>query len=75
MDEIILESEALRLPARERALLADALLGSLEDEAARGIQDKWAAEADDRLEAFRRGELQAMDGPTVLREMRARYER
>lgn len=73
MDEIILESEALRLSPRGRALLADSLLASLDDEAARGIQDAWAAEAEDRLNAFNQGELHAIDGATVLREMRARY--
>jgi len=70
---MILESEALRLSPRGRALLADSLLASLDNEAARGIQKAWAAEADDRLKAFHQGELQATDGAAVLREMRARY--
>jgi hypothetical protein len=52
VDEMILEREAMRLPPRERALLADALLGSLDDEATREIQTAWAREAADRLEAF-----------------------
>lgn len=75
MDEMILEREAMRLPPRARALLADALLGSLDDEAAREIQAAWAREAGDRLEAFHRGEIVALDGPEVLRELRARYEK
>ena len=75
MDEMILEREAMRLPPRERALLADALLGSLDDEATREIQAAWTREATDRLEAFRRGELAALDGPEVLRELRACYEK
>ena len=75
MDEMILEREAMRLPPRERALLADALLGSLDDDATREIQAAWTREATDRLEAFRRGELAALDGPEVLRELRARYEK
>jgi len=75
MDEMILEREAMRLPPRERALLADALLGSLDDEATREIQAAWAKEAVDRLEAFHRGEITAVDGPEALRELRARYEK
>ena len=72
---MILEREAMRLPPRERALLADALLGSLDDEATRDIQAAWAKEAVDRLEAFHRGEIIAVDGPEALRELRARYEK
>ena len=75
IDEMILERAAMRLPPRERALLADALLGSLDDDATREIQAAWAGEAADRLEAFRRGEVTAVDGPEALRELRARYEK
>jgi putative addiction module component (TIGR02574 family) len=73
MDEKILEREAMRLPVRDRALLADALLESLDDEAARSVQQAWAAEAEDRLEAYRRGELSAVNGPNSLKELRSRY--
>ncbi len=73
VDQVILEKEALKLAARERALLADALLNSLDDEAAAGIEAAWAKEAEDRRQAFRSGEVQALDGPAVLREMRQRY--
>ena len=63
----------MRLPVRDRALLADALLESLDDEAARDVQRSWAAEAEDRIEAYRRGDLSAVDGPSSLRELRSRY--
>jgi hypothetical protein len=75
MDEVILEQEAMRLPARARALLADALLGSLEDEAAQEIERAWVEEADARLESHRRGEIAALDGPNVLRDLRERSRR
>ena len=52
-----LEKEAMRLSARERALLADALLESLSDEATQQIQELWAVEAEDRLQAFRISKL------------------
>lgn len=52
--------EALSLPPVERAELADRLLTSL-DAAPDGRIDKlWAQEAEDRLDAFERGELKAV---------------
>ncbi len=73
MDQAILEREALRLPPHERALLADVLLGSLDDEAVRQIESEWATEAEARLAAYHRGEVPALEGPTVLRELRDRH--
>lgn len=72
MDQTILEIEALRLPAHQRALLADALLGSLDDEATQEVERLWAREAEDRLAAFRRGEIASADGPSVLKDLRNR---
>jgi tRNA A37 threonylcarbamoyladenosine synthetase subunit TsaC/SUA5/YrdC len=54
------------------AILADALLGSLDDEAVRGVEAEWALEADRRLAAYRRGEIAAIDGATVMSELRGR---
>ena len=53
----------VRLPPRERALLADSLLPSLDDEATRRIEAEWVSEADERLKAHRKGEIPAVDGP------------
>ena len=75
MDEVILEHEAMRLPAKDRALLADALLGSLDDEVARGVEAAWTQVAEARLAAYRRGEISALDGPTVLGELRSGQQR
>jgi len=73
MDEMILEKEALRLPPRERALLADSLLSSLDDDVTRRIEAEWVNEADDRLKAHRKGEIPAVDGPKVLKSIRDQY--
>ncbi len=70
MDPAILERELLQLPAGQRALLADALLASLDEEAVRQVESLWALEADRRLEAYRRGEAEALDGPTLLQKLR-----
>ena len=75
MDQVILEQEVLRLPARARALLAEVLLESLDDDAMREIQGAWGQEAEARLEAFHRGETKALDGPDVFRELRSQYQK
>jgi hypothetical protein len=71
MDQAILEREVLRLPPAQRALLADALLVSLDDEVVRAVESAWAAEAERRLDVYARGASDALDGPTVLHELRA----
>ncbi|MHB9009601.1 MAG: addiction module protein, partial [Limisphaerales bacterium] len=38
----------MRLPPKDRALLADALLVSLDDDAARAVEAAWIAETDAR---------------------------
>jgi putative addiction module component (TIGR02574 family) len=75
MDQAILEREALRLPAHERALLADALLGSLDDAATHENEIAWAEEAEKRLEAYRRGEVKTIEGASALTELRARFKK
>lgn len=75
MDHAILEREALKLPPHERALLADALLGSLDDESARKAEEACAREADDRYEAYMRREVEATDGPAVFQQLRARHKK
>ena len=72
MDEAILQKEALKLPVQERALLADALLRSLDTEALREIERAWAEEAEDRCQAYRAGKLEAVDGPTAIKDLRTR---
>jgi putative addiction module component (TIGR02574 family) len=52
--------EALSLPPRERAELADRLLISLDPSSGGRIDALWAAEAEDRLQAFERGEIKAV---------------
>jgi hypothetical protein len=73
MERVVLEREALKQPAHERALLADALLGSLDDEAVRNAEAACAQETEDRYQAYLRGEVEAVEGPTIFRELRARH--
>lgn len=64
-----LSARALALPPEERLELVDQILGSL-DEADPAIDRLWAAEATDRLAAWRRGEIRAIPLDDVLRKYR-----
>jgi hypothetical protein len=70
MDQAILESEAMRLSPQQRALLADALLVSLDDESTRAAEVAWACEAEVRRSAYLRGEIAAVDGPVAVSALR-----
>jgi Putative addiction module component len=35
------------------------------------IEAKWAAESEERIDAVERGELQTLDGPSSLQELRS----
>jgi hypothetical protein len=61
--------EALSLPARARATLAQKLLQSLESEAGSPeIEAAWDQEALDRYKAFDEGKLTERDAEEVLRD-------
>jgi len=64
---------ALKLPASERAVLADELLHSL-NKTDPEIDALWAKEAEDRLAAYDRGEIEAIDADAVLAEMHERLK-
>ncbi len=52
-------TEALALPPVERAALIEELLASFDSKTRIGIDALWAAESEDRLDAYDRGELGA----------------
>jgi len=60
--------EILAMPPEERAELADDILASLEPADDR-IMTLWAAEAEDRVAAFERGEIEAVSSDTVFDEV------
>lgn len=57
--------QALQLPVLERLEVVDALLATI-DEPNPEIDRLWIAEAEDRLAAYRRGEIKAVDMENVL---------
>ena len=58
--------EALALPLAERAEIVDRLLASLETEPDRRIDELWAQEAEDRLDALERREIKTVSAKQVF---------
>jgi putative addiction module component (TIGR02574 family) len=63
-------SEALSLPAKSRARLAERLLESLDDPKQKEIDRLWAEKVEDRIDAYERGELKAIPGEEVFRRLK-----
>ena len=61
--------QALSLPPEERLKVAELLLSSLDSAAQRRIDSLWAAEAEDRLDALDRGEIQTIPARDVFDEL------
>jgi putative addiction module component (TIGR02574 family) len=59
------------LPPREREILVDGLLESLNEPAARELDAAWEAEIERRLAAYDRGEVQAIPASEVFAKARA----
>jgi putative addiction module component (TIGR02574 family) len=67
-----LETAALSLPAEERASLAHALIVSIDDDPAAGLEEAWIREVDRRAEEVIRGEVELVPGDEVFRKAFAR---
>ncbi|MFY9622297.1 MAG: addiction module protein [Pyrinomonadaceae bacterium] len=65
-----IQNEIEKLEPAERAALIDVLWDSLDEGRIKEIEAKWAAESEDRIDAFERGELTAVDGPSALEKLR-----
>jgi putative addiction module component (TIGR02574 family) len=75
MDSAILANEALKLPPQERAQIIDALWNSLDPAEQDTIDRAWLLESQDRLAAFRAGELKAVNGEEALRAIEGDLKR
>ena len=62
-------AQAVKLPPEERMEVVERILDSL-DEPDAALDALWAKEADDRLAAYRRGEVKAL----ALSEVIAKYQ-
>ena len=52
-------------------MVIDILWESLDEDRIKEIEAKWAAESEERIDALDRGELQTIDGPSALRDLRS----
>ncbi|HEV7796567.1 MAG TPA: addiction module protein [Pyrinomonadaceae bacterium] len=66
-----IQKEIFRLDSEERAMLIDLLWESLDEGRIKEVEAKWASESEDRIDAFERGELSAVDGPDALHDLRS----
>jgi putative addiction module component (TIGR02574 family) len=66
-----IQKEITHLSSTERAKLIDILWESLDGARIKEIEAKWVAESEERIDAVDRGELQTIDGPSALRELRS----
>ena len=66
-----IQKEIFQLDSQERARLIDLLWESLDESRIKEIEAKWAAESEERIDAFDRGELSASDGPAALQDLRS----
>lgn len=60
--------EALRLPPNDRAAIVEGLIGSL-DQPDPAMDALWLKEAQDRMAAYRSGELGAVDAERLFSEL------
>ena len=67
--------EALALPPQERAELLEKLLATFQSPHDPQLDELWAREAEDRLDAYDRGELKATPAEEVLKRIRERRSR
>lgn len=60
--------QAMELPAKERAALIEGLIASL-DKPDPALDALWLKEAESRLDAYKSGELSAVDAEQVFAEL------
>jgi putative addiction module component (TIGR02574 family) len=67
--------DALALPPRSRARLADKLLESLDQPRQKAIDKLWADEVEARIDAYEKGEIKVISGKDIFRELRFKKRR
>lgn len=75
MDSVLLREAALKLSTFERARLIDTPWQSLDPAHQTEIDQAWLEESNDRLNAYQRGEIEAVDGESVLSELKEKLSR
>ncbi len=65
-----IEKDALALPENKRALLAEKLLRSLDNESLSEIDEAWVEEAERRYDNYRRGITKGISGETIFKDIK-----
>lgn len=68
------ESDALALPVRDRARLAERLIASLEMERDEEAEELWLQEAEQRYQAYKQGKIKARLAEDVFRDADAKLK-
>ena len=66
--------DALALPDDERRRIAELLLDSVSTDSAEAIEAAWVAEALRRAGELERGEVEALDGESALKDLKAKLQ-
>jgi putative addiction module component (TIGR02574 family) len=67
-----IEEKALRLTSRERALLVERLISSLDDEEDPEAERLWIEEAERRYNAYKQGKIKGRSAGLVFKETRSK---
>lgn len=71
MDAITIESEALKLPESQRAILVDHLQESLSTSRIQYLNEH-LSESKSRFEAYKKGEIKSLDGEEFIASLRSK---
>ena len=69
-----IKEEVLRLPSHERALLAEHLISSLDEEEDPEAERLWIEEAERRYKEYKEGKIKAKPAELVFKEVRSKFE-
>ena len=69
-DLLDIERKAFRLPGKERELLAERLIRSLDDMPLTEVEEAWIKEAEKRFTAWRRGHRKGVSAKQAFRQIR-----
>ena len=64
--------DALALPDDERRRIAELLLDSISTDTTEAVEAAWVAEAVRRADESERGEVEALDGESALKDLKAK---
>jgi putative addiction module component (TIGR02574 family) len=64
------EKQALRLSPRDREILAEIILRSLEGESITEIDEAWVAEAEKRYQSYKNGKVEGIPGKHLFSDIR-----